>query len=83
MANYCGDYGCKNCEFHKVYYSNDYFSPDDEECDVPKNTRPLFELSDEELDEVYTRVWENGEEWNYNDRPLCPYHKYKEWDYIQ
>lgn len=73
----CGNYGCKNCICHKVWYSNDYWLPDEHECIIPKTrlNKPDFEISDEELDNIFTRVWENGEEWNTVEEQICPYYK--------
>ena len=73
----CGNYGCKNCIYHKVWYSNDYWSPDEHECIIPKErlNKPDFKVSDEELDAIFTRVWENGEEWDNSEEQICPYYK--------
>ena len=73
--NYHGNYGCKNCAYHTIYFSNDYWSPDEHECNVPDNVEPDFELSDAELDDVYDRVWGDGEEWNTSEEQICPYYK--------
>lgn len=73
--NYCGTYGCKNCQRHKVYYSYDWYSPDEHECDVPNKAIPAFELSDEELEQVFDRVWMYGEEWEHSWEQICPYYK--------
>ena len=70
-----GWYGCKNCICHKVWYSNDYWSPDEHECIIGEFDKPDFEVSDEELDTIFTRVWENGEEWNKAEEQICPYYK--------
>lgn len=72
--NYCGRYGCKNCEYHKVWYSNDYWSPDEHECIVPQNAEPDFELSDSELDNAIERAWFHGEEWNTYSEQICPFY---------
>lgn len=72
----CGWYGCKNCKFNKIYYSNDYWSPDEYEC-VISNDRlqnPDFEISDDEVEQVFDRVWTNGEEWNSSEEQICPYY---------
>ena len=73
----CGNYGCKNCICHKVWYSNDYWSPDEHECIIPKErlNKSDLEVSDEELDAIFTRVWENGEEWDNSEEQICPYYK--------
>lgn len=73
--NYFGNYGCKNCKNCKVYYSNDYWSPDEYECIVGEFDTPDFELSDEELEDVFDRVWGDGEEWNTYEEQICPYYK--------
>ena len=72
-----GDYGCKNCKYHKVYRSHDYWSPDDHECDIPDSRleNPDFEVSDDKLEEIFTRVWENNEEWGHSWEQICPYYK--------
>lgn len=78
MANYCGDYGCKNCKWCKIYASNDYWTPDEIECEVSneysKEINEKISYTDEEIEEHIDRVWGNGEEWNRNDEPLCPYY---------
>ena len=73
----CGWYGCKNCIYHKVWYSNDYWSPDEHECEISNERlqNPDFEVSDEKLDNIFTRVWENGEEWDRSEEQICPYYK--------
>ena len=70
------DYGCKNCAYHRVYHG-DYWTPDEHECDIPKNRleNPDFEITDEQADNIYTRVWENGEEWDRCWEQICPYYK--------
>lgn len=72
----CGWYGCKNCKFHKIYYSNDYWSPDEHECIISDNRlqNPDFEISDDEAEQVFDRVWTNGEEWNSSEEQICPYY---------
>ena len=68
------DYGCKNCKWHKVY-KGDYWTPDEHECVIPKNMKPLFPVTEEDEDEIFTRVWENGEEWDRYWEQICPYYK--------
>lgn len=63
--------GCRNCRYCKCY-PGDYYTPDDYEC-----TSPILELgtgidlADEVLDDIFTRVWEDGEEWEDGEQ-LCP-----------
>ena len=71
----CGNYGCKNCIYHKVWYSNDYWSPDEHECIIGEFDKPTFEVSDEELENIMDRVWTYGEEWNTVEEQICPYYK--------
>ena len=70
-------YGCSNCKYHKVYRSYDYWSPDEHECEIPKSRleNPDFEITDEQADDIFTRVWENGEEWEHCWEQICPYYK--------
>ena len=72
----CGNYGCKNCIYHKVWYSNDYWSPDEHECIISDDRlqNPDFEISDDEVEQVFDRVWTNGEEWNNSKEQICPYY---------
>lgn len=74
------DYGCKNCKRCKVY-KGDYWTPDEWECVIPKNAKPLFPITDEEAEDIYTRVWENGEEWDSIYDQICPY--YVEAEYFE
>lgn len=60
--------GCSNCRYCKCY-PGDYWTPDDYEC---TSYDLLSTVPEEELDEVLTRVWENGEEWADDGAPLCP-----------
>ena len=54
--------GCNNCKWCKCY-SGDYWTPDDYEC----------QSSCEDItEEVFQRVWENGEEWKNDEDPICP-----------
>ena len=71
----CGKYGCENCKNHKVWYSNDYWLPDEHECIIPDNAEPDFEVSNEELEDIFYRVWSHGDEWNTEEEQICPYYK--------
>lgn len=71
----CGKYGCENCKNHKVWYSNDYWLPDKHECIIPDNAEPDFEVSNDELEDIFYRVWSNGDEWNTEEEQICPYYK--------
>lgn len=71
----CGNYGCKNCKHHKVWYSHDYWSPDEHECIIDEFDEPAFNVSDEEFENIMDRVWTWGEEWNTYDEQICPYYK--------
>ena len=76
--------GCRNCEHHKIWSSNDYWLPEEHECEIPKYrlNEPDFEISDEELEQVFDRVWTQGEEWW--DDQICPYYDpYIEDEYIE
>jgi len=54
-------HGCNDCRYCKKY-PGDYWTPDDYEC-----------TCDVEIaDEIITRVWEDGEEWDSCDDPICP-----------
>ncbi len=57
--------GCSNCKYCKCYPGR-YWDPDDYECvsTVWDNV-----VADEEK---VRRAWENGEEWEHNEEPLCP-----------
>ena len=60
--------GCRNCRYCKCY-PGDYWTPDEYECQMPDKD---YNLTDEEIEEVFTRVWENGEGWGDDDKPICP-----------
>lgn len=63
--------GCSNCRYCKCY-PGDYWTPDDYECTAPIMTDGTDnDLADEVLDDIFTRVWENGEEWQDGEQ-LCP-----------
>ena len=62
-------HGCKDCKYCRYYPSHSYYDPDEYEC-VGFDRDFETDLSDEELDDIMTRAWENGEEWE--DEPLCP-----------
>lgn len=72
----CGNYGCKNCMYHKVWYSHDYWSPDEHECVIPKErlNNPDFEVSDEKMENILDIVWTYGNEWNNSEEQICPYY---------
>lgn len=54
--------GCNNCRWCKCY-RGDYWTPDEYDC----------KSSCEDItEEVFQRVWENGEEWKNNEDPICP-----------
>jgi len=59
--------GCSNCKWCHCY-PGDYWTPDDYECKADD----FGEVTEEELDTIFTRVWENGEEWKYSEEPICP-----------
>lgn len=65
--------GCKNCRYCKCY-CGDYWTPDEYECQGEN----FGDISDEEFDAIFTRVWENGEEWSSTEEPICP--AWKEYD---
>lgn len=73
----CGNYGCKNCTYHKVWYSNDYWSPDEHECIIPDDRlqTPDFDFDEDDVDDIYERCWGKGEEWNISEEQICPYYK--------
>ena len=54
--------GCNNCRYCKCY-RGDYCTPDDYEC---------VSQSEEITEEAFRRAWENGEEWDISDEPICP-----------
>lgn len=62
--------GCSNCRYCKCY-SGDYWTPDYYECEGFERDLDI-KLTDEEVDTLLTRVWENREEWKYNEDPICP-----------
>lgn len=62
--------GCMNCRYCKCY-PGDHWTPDDYEC-VGFECDTEVDLTDEELDAIMTRVWENGEEWTSYDEQICP-----------
>ena len=62
--------GCRNCKYCKCY-PGDSWTPDDYECMGFERDLDI-ELTDEEWDNIMTIVWENGEEWNSSDDPICP-----------
>ena len=74
----CGNYGCKNCEHHRVWYSNDYWSPDEHECVIPADRmdNPDFDIDDLDLKDIMDRVWSQGEEWDEYDEQICPFYNH-------
>ena len=64
--------GCSNCRYCKCY-PGDYWTPDDYECTSIIMETNDTKYTDDELDAIFTRVWENGEKWDSSDEePLCP-----------
>lgn len=61
-------HGCNDCRYCKCY-PGDYWTPDEYECQMPDKD---YVLTDDQIDDILTRVWENGEEWESNDEPICP-----------
>lgn len=53
-------YGCENCKYFRRYPGG-YWEPDDYECTV----------DGPESEELFIRVWENGETWTDSEHPLC------------
>ena len=70
----CGNYGCKNCKNHKVWYSHDYWSPDEHECIIGEFDKPAFDVSDKEMEDIFERVWCEGEEWDNVEEQICPFY---------
>lgn len=54
--------GCKDCKYCKCYPGG-YWDPDDYEC---------ISNNEDITEEVFDRVWANGEEWDENEKPICP-----------
>ena len=79
MNNYCKNYGCKNCKWFRYYPSHNYYEPDDYECsideDYEKEINAQNTYTQNELDDIFERVFCDGEEWDNLDEPLCPYYK--------
>lgn len=75
MANYCGNYGCKNCKYFRHYVSYNYYEPDEYDCVASADDPAFIVNSDEEENEIFERVYGNGEEWNSEDEQICPYYK--------
>lgn len=75
--------GCKNCQNFHTYTSYNYYEPTDYECMVKDDAEPLFYTTDDELDNIYTRVWEDGEEWDDDEKPICPYYIMREYEYFK
>ena len=70
----CGVYGCKNCKNHKVWCSNNYYEDDEHECMIGEFDEPAFDVSNEEMEDIFERVWCNGEEWDDVKEQICPYY---------
>ena len=64
--------GCSNCRYCKCYPGGYYIGPDEYECtsELMMNGTGT-DLGDEVLEDIFTRVWENGEEWS-DEEQLCP-----------
>ena len=80
--NYCGNYGCKNCEYFRHYPSYNYYEPDEYECAVPnlpynemKKLNDAISYTDEEIEERIDRAYGDGEEWDNSEEQICPYYK--------
>lgn len=68
-------HGCRDCRYCRCYLG-DYWTPDEYECVMPDKD---YGLTVEQADEIFARVWENCEEWNSNEDPICPaYEEYIE-----
>ena len=69
-------YGCKNCEYLKAHYK-DYWKPAEYKCEVPSDRleNPDFEFTDEQAQDIFIRVWGQGEEWGHSSEQICPYYK--------
>ena len=78
MANYCGNYGCKNCKWFKHFPSYNYYEPDEYECMINKDhfkkVNEEISYNDDELEERFDRAYGNGEEWNNDEEQICPYY---------
>ena len=60
--------GCMNCRYCKCY-PGDYWTPDDYECIAEDK---FGDMTEAEIDEVFSKVWEDGKEWKDGEEPLCP-----------
>lgn len=63
--------GCNNCA-HCKCYPGDRWTPDEYECTAMEFGSDDYGKTEEEWDKIMTRVWENGEEWNETEEPICP-----------
>ena len=76
----CGKYGCKNCMFFCYYPSFDYYVPDEYYCAAIEDESHYKEVNenitytDEELDNIFDRVYGDGEEWDSVEEQICPYY---------
>lgn len=77
--NYNKKYGCKNCKWFRYYPSNSYYEPDDYECSIDeeyeKKIMEQISYSCKELDDIFEKVFGDGEEWDSSEEQLCPYYK--------
>lgn len=77
---------CDNCKYHKVYYSHDYWSPDEHECEIDskhfEEVNEKIYYSDEEIEERMEQAWTDGKTWDCDDEPICPYYEeYIDYEY--
>lgn len=63
--------GCSNCKWCKCYHG-DYWTPDEYECTAMECGSDDYGKTEDEWDEILTRVWEKGEEWDDTEEPICP-----------
>lgn len=64
--------GCRNCRWCKCY-KGDYWTPDDYECVGYMRSDKEINLTDDECDTIFDRVFGDGEEWDDDTEPLCPF----------
>lgn len=57
--------GCRDCKYCKCYPGGRW-DPDDYEC--VSNVWDRIDVDDEAI----RRAWEDGEEWEENEDPICP-----------
>ena len=63
-------FGCEDCKYYQIYHG-DYWTPDECEC-IGVDKFDELDLSPEEVDTIFTRVWVNGEQWNNASDQICP-----------